>query len=221
MPGKVNKVNLVRVAPAGTITTMSVKVEGGSPITLWSTPPVVTGGPAAWNITETPRPGRQPVSQATTQTLRTLKFEHRVASLETNVSVEAVLAPLRDAVEKGKRVQFFDGGMWVTGTWWWVKSLEVQEDLKAPDNSTSRATLSWDCVQATTMSKLALTKGDLKPRTMTYESNKDTSKPHQPWNDGDGAEAGPGAKPTIPDNTSAPTNPGGNTTDPSKPFMPR
>lgn len=167
-------VTVVTAAPANAAV-MSVQVEEEAAISLITAPPVVEASAGAWNVAETERYGRKPITQANAPGLRTYRFEHKVAALNPNTSIEALLTPLRDAVEKGKRVQFLNAGAWAAG-WWLVRSLEITEDLKAADNTTSRATLVWDCVEASPVSKVELTKGKLKTDPKEDEE-EDTTDP--------------------------------------------
>lgn len=147
--------------------TMGLKVENEPVISLITTPPAITGTPGVWSISETPRPGMAPITQVSAPGLRTMRMEHKVGSLNPNLSIEHLLAPFRTAAEKGKRVQFIGGGWLVTGKWWLIESMDIAEDLKAADNRTSRATLTWVCKEANTVSAVELTKTGVKRGTVT------------------------------------------------------
>lgn len=146
---------------------MGIKVENEPMISLVTTPVTIKGTPGVWTISETDRPGRQPITQAAAPGLEGVTFEHQIASLNPYVSIEHLLIPIRSAAKKGKRVQFFNGGMLSSGTWWWIKSLDIQEDMKAADNRTSRATLAWSCIEANRVLGVELTKSGVKPGTVT------------------------------------------------------
>jgi len=157
------EVTVVRNIPAGTRAgTMTLKIEQWGTISMITTPPIMKGTAAAWTITETARPGLAPFSFASAPGLRTLTFDHQVAALNPYVSMEEFLNPFRQAAEQGKRVQFTGGGWLPSDVWWWVRGLSITEDEKAANNQTSRATLSWDCVAANTISAVELTKIKVK-----------------------------------------------------------
>lgn len=143
--------------------TMGIKVEGQPVISLITTPPQIKGTPGTWIITETERPGRQPITMASAPGLRTLTFEHKVQSPNPNVSIENLLHPFRAAAESGKTVQFIGGGWLPSGTKWWIRSLDFSEDMKASNNQTSRMTLNWECVEANLVRAVELTKTGVKP----------------------------------------------------------
>lgn len=147
--------------------TMGVKVENKPVISLITTPVTITGTPGVWTISNTERPGRQPITQASAPGLRTLNFEHTVSALNPYNSIEHLIHPFRAVAESGKRVQFLGGGMLPTGTWFWITSLEFGEVMKARDNRTSRMTLTWACEEANQVSAVRLTKTGVKPGTVT------------------------------------------------------
>lgn len=147
--------------------TMGMKVEGEPIVSFITTPPQMTGSPGTWNISETERPGRQAVTQASSPGLRTLSFEHKIASHNPYESIEHFLLPFRAAAEKGKRVQFIGGGWLPSGTQWWIRSLNIAEDLKAANNQTSRATLTWECVEANRVTAVELTKTGVRTGRVT------------------------------------------------------
>lgn len=162
---------------------MGVKVDGEPVVTLVSSPMTVSGSPGVWTVGETDRPGRQPITQASAPGLRSATFEHNVSSLNPYTSVEPLLHPLRGVAERGKRVQFFNGGWLVGGTWWWVQSLNIVETEKARNNQTSRATLTWTLTEANRVSAVALTKNGIKPGGVSGNQSPDPKKPHLPgWN---------------------------------------
>lgn len=147
--------------------TMAVKVENKPPVSLVTSPVVITGTPGVWTISTTERPGRQPITSAAAPGLRTLSFEHTVSSVNPYNSVEHLIHPLRAVAESGKRVQFLGGGMLPSGTWFWITSLQFGETMKARDNRTSRVTLTWTCEEANLVSAVKLTKTDVKPGVVT------------------------------------------------------
>lgn len=151
--------------------TMGLKVEGMAVVSFITTPPAMKGSPGTWIISETERPGRQAITQASAPGLRTLSFEHKISALNPNTSIENLLHPFRAAAERGKKVQFIGGGWLPSGTQWWIRSLDITEDMKGNNNETSRATLNWDCVEATTVSAVELTKTGVKPGTVTTVRN--------------------------------------------------
>lgn len=211
-------VSVVTPAASGTTITavMSIKPEGKPAVTLGSTPPVVEATAGSWKVSETERPGRKPITFPSAPGLRTVRFEHRVASLNPNRSIESQLTPIREAGETGLRVQFFNGGALLAG-WWRVRSVSVIEDLKANDNATSRARVTWDCIEATTVSKVELTKGTIDPdaggKTTTPSAGVDPTKPHIP-----GFSDTPGAPDTATGGTFIPAAP--KTADPKRPHIP-
>lgn len=154
------------VRPAAAVirpNTMTIKVDGETAISLITSPVKITGTAGTWKVSETERPGRQPITQASAPGLRTVQFSHQIAALNPYMTVEHLVQPLRRAAERKLRVQFFNGGMLSSGIWWWVRSLEIAEDEKGAANQTSRATLTWDCVEANRVSAVELTKTGVKP----------------------------------------------------------
>lgn len=147
--------------------TMGVKVENQPVISLITTPVTVRGEAGAWKVSETERPGRQPITQTSAPGLRTGTFEHTISALNPYHSIEHLLQPLRRVAESGKRVQFIGGGWLITGTPWFVRSLAIAEVEKARDNRTSRATLTWTCVEANLVSAVELSKTGVKKGTVT------------------------------------------------------
>lgn len=180
--------------------TMAVKPDGGQAVSLVSTPPVVEWGAATWRITEIERPGRKTLSSAAGPGLRTVRFEHKVASPNPNQSVETLIQDLTKVAESGVRVQFLGGDVWVQGSWWYVTSLAVNEDLKTSEHKTSRATLVWECTEASPVTRVVLGKGKVKQPASTPDEEAgyippegpdaikgdvvgDPKKPHLPgWN---------------------------------------
>jgi hypothetical protein len=147
--------------------TMGVKVENEPVVSLISTPVTVSGTPGLWNITQTERPGRQPVTMASAPGLRTAVFEHTINARNPYESIEHFLHPLRAVAEKGKRMQFYNGGMLVSGTWFFIQSLEFGEVMKARDNRASRCAITWTLTEANLVSAVTLTKAGVKPGTVT------------------------------------------------------
>lgn len=164
----------------GLANTMAVTVEGGATVSLVSSPPTVEFTAAAWTVTETERPGRKMISTAAAPGLRTLHLEHRVAAPNPNQSVESFIAALRDVAEKGARVQFVGGDAWSLGSWWWVRSLEVREDLKTSEHKTSRATLVWECVESSLVSRVVLGKGKVKDPVSSPDDEAKYTPPKTP-----------------------------------------
>lgn len=144
--------------------TLGVKVENEPMVSLITTPRGVTGTPGTWSNTETARPGLQPVSQPSAPGLRTAQFEHKIYSPNPYQSVEPLIQPLRAVAERGKRVQFYNGGMLLDGTRWLIRDVTITEDEKGRGNVTSRATISWDLVEANTVKAVELTKAKVKGR---------------------------------------------------------
>ena len=181
------------------------------PVSLYTVPPVVSGGFATWRIATNDRPGLEPVTMAAGPGRRTLSFEHRVWATNPYDSVADLLAPIREAMEKGKRVTFEGAGFLADTTWWWITSCDVTENEKARDGHPSRATLSISAEQAPLMSKVTLTKSQVKTETEAAPTNpagnvNDPSKPHMP---------NPSGAPLPPDFSG--TNPGGTAPDPRRP----
>lgn len=186
-------------------------------VSLYSVPPVLSGSFATWRIASNDRPGMEPVTMAAGAGRRTLTFEHRVWAMNPYDSVADLLAPIREAAEKGKRVTFEGAGFLADSTWWWILKLDVIEDEKARDGHPSRATLTFTCEQAPLMEKTTLTKSEVKTETEAAPTTpagntSDPSKPHMPNPSGPPLPpdfTGDGTGPTPPD----PTRPGDNRTE--------
>lgn len=189
-------VNIARPASSRVVAgVMGVKVENEPLISFVTSPVTIKGSPGVWKISETDRPGRKPITQASAPGLEVVQFEHQIASLNPYVSIEHLIIPIRAAAKKGKRVQFLNGGMLSSGTWWWIKSLDIAEDMKAADNRTSRATLSWDCVEANGVTGIELTKTGVKPGTVTNGTPPGPMTQNRPRNPDGSTRTGTGYNP--------------------------
>ena len=148
---------------------MGVKVEGEPVVTMVTTPPQMRATPGVWVISESNRPGRQAVTQATNPGLRTLSFDHWVRDPNPWGNIENLLHPLRGLAEKGKRLEFVGNcGMLAAGTWWWLESLDIEEEEKGRLGVVSRARLTWSLKEANRVSAVRLTRTGVKKGTVTY-----------------------------------------------------
>lgn len=90
------------------------------------------------------RQGKKAVTRKTGQSLRTLGFTQLVASPDYVASVESILRSFDKVAEAGEPIRFNGGSaMFHQACWWTVKSLTTNVTALAPNNSASRAELSW------------------------------------------------------------------------------
>lgn len=146
---------------------MGVQVDGEPVVSMVTTPPRVHGTPGTWGLTVQDRPGMQALTMPTAPGLRTASFDHWVQHPDPNGDVEALLHPFRGIAEKGRRVQFLGGGWLLSGTWWWVENLSVEELEKGRGGVTSRAKLVWSLKEANLVDAVTLTRTGVKKGVVT------------------------------------------------------
>lgn len=131
-------------------------------------------GEASHKFGTVERPGDLDVTRGMGRNLRTIEFDHVVASGDPTKSIEHKIKPLVALAESGLKVKISGGsGVVEGGRWWTVSSLSVEIEQRATNNGISAATLSWsftEFVDVTTKLIIA------KPKSKKSASKKSSGK---------------------------------------------
>jgi LysM repeat protein len=125
---------------------------------------------AKWGTVE--REGLKPISTIIGPSFRTLKFSHRIGSLDYRASIEHVILPLTDLAKSGQKVRFVGGSSaYEQSVWWRIIDLPVKVEQRAADNRISRATLEWSLEEAGSLPSNLIKAGG-KPITAAPSASK-------------------------------------------------
>lgn len=120
------------------------------------------------------RPGDLDVTRGRGRNLRTIEFEHTLASGDPTKSIDSKLKSLASLAESGAKVKISGGsGVMEGGRWWTISKLSVEIEQRATNNGVSAATLSWAFTEFVDVTTKLITP---KPKSKKSATKKSSGK---------------------------------------------
>lgn len=159
---------------------VTIKNSAGKSRTMTMAPPKFSYNSTA-KIQEIARQGLKPITRVAGPSLAKIEFTQTVAAVDWQKSIESDVKWLRDCAARGYKVRFTGLSGLESGIWWHIKDLSINVTQRTPKNQPSRASVSWQLVEAVDVSVSAgkVTKTKSKPKKSKGSKPKAVTRTHK------------------------------------------